>query len=273
MKIGFIGSGEDYYSACTRSFMEGMVKHGHTILPWGSNQRCDLAVTCGMRKAYRARRNLMGRRGVPVVVLELGYMRRAFSKFTPSGYYQVGLGKIGWIPDAPGPEPRFDWLQLPLLNDRVCPEGYWLIAGQVPGDSQHHLSSEQLTKWYQRLVHGIPQQNLGAKVMFRSHPKGPMSLQGCVVQSGMDQPLSFANVRVVITYNSTLFYEATLAGVPVQCAPVAHYASECGVIGSEPKLRTAKEKRPFLERAAYAQWTAGEMAEGLAWDFLKNKVQ
>jgi hypothetical protein len=148
-----------------------------------------------------------------------------------------------------------------------------LIVGQVPNDAQHRLDADKLLRWYERAADGIRAKHAGAHIIFRSHPKGPLVLNGVEQQNGMDNPINFHAVRCVVTYNSTFFYESTLAGVPVQCAPCAHYASECAPVGAAPACRTASKKLPFLRRMAYAQWTAEELAAGEAWGFLKNKLQ
>jgi capsule polysaccharide export protein KpsC/LpsZ len=155
--------------------------------------------------------------------------------------------------------------------------GYVLVAGQVPDDSSHYLTASDLREWAARAVADVREQIPGAEVVWRPHPvtrhaKEMHSIRGAGrVQMPQDVPASEAlrEARLLVTYSSTLGFEALLAGCPVVCYGETFYRH---LAFGPDEMRSAKapstkDCESLLERVAYTQWSIDEMSSGEAFAF------
>lgn len=255
---------------------EGFRAHGHRVEVFDplDMDGYDLVAFGGMALAHDPYRDALAATGRRWLVVDLGYIgdRREYS--------QVGWDRIGWMPPGDMPPDRFEAHGIEVRDDRLQP-GPWLVVGQVPGDTQHPFDEGELMRLYRDLVWRLRKAEPGCGVVFRSHPHAPQNLCSLAPhvrrETGNEVPLlqSLQKCRAAVTYNSTTWFEAAVEGVPFVCHESAHYAAEGNTyrypsekpIGL-PQLYRADEKLPRFYRAAYAQWTKGEMASGRAWDFL-----
>ncbi|MEI2416210.1 hypothetical protein V8Z80_08500 [Orrella sp. JC864] len=223
---------------------------------YGERETFDLVVVYGM-KAGRRVRDTYAAAGVPVVVIDWGYMRRVNDPSeAAAGYFQVGLAGLNRVPAFACPPDRFDALGLEVVEQGGDPQGYVLVCGQVPGDAAHGLDAEALQSWLA--------EQLGARAgaVYRPHPRGGVDLPG--VESDR-RPLaeSLAGARLVVAYNSNVGHDALLAGVPVVCGPGAAYEDLAG-----EQLPSIEDRRAYFARLAYGQWTLEEMRSGQCQRFL-----
>lgn len=217
------------------------------------------AITGGMHHHEAVFRGCLAGYSIPLLVLDCGYFQRAGGPEDETGYNQLGLGGLNWVPEIEAPSDRFDAHRL-ALTERVQGRGkFALLLGQVPGDSQHHLSEIRLNAWLAE--RGAELMACGYKLFYRPHPKhtissGPLRAHTIVVRP-QDESLaqSLSRVSVVVTYNSTAGIEALMAGIPVVCSPTAHYWLVCGLQSNEALLR-------HLHRLAWTQWTCAELRTG-----------
>lgn len=270
-KASFYGHGRQKLGV--NSFLLGMARHGYCVGDYDITD-VDVAVFTGEPEETRQLRHQAEAYGIMSVVLDLGYMRRG-SPSNPKGYLQAGLGKLCWVPPMLVPSDRFDALRLDVQNDRALPGGEWMIAGQVPQDTQHKLTENQLEDYYTGWLASILRSDVPVdRIYLRKHPHGPSPFRRWTgrVEFGNEVPLaeSLARCAAVVTYNSTLFYEATMAGVPVLCHHGAHYSPLSSAAPDLLFYRSAADKLPFLHRMAYAQWTSEEMEKGKAIAFLEE---
>lgn len=181
-------------------------------------------------------------RDVPVIVIDYGYLKRADAE-DADGYWQVGLGGLNRVPEFECPSDRFEALRLDIQKP-VKGDGPAILCAQVVGDAAHQFDTEaKLETWAETIEHDE----------YRAHP----------AVAGDAEPLAevLARAGKIITWNSNIGHDALLAGVPVEAHGPAPYA------GVEMKDREA-----YFARVAYGQWTVPEMEEGLAADFVLEKL-
>lgn len=222
------------------------------------------AFTCGMHWQEREARKFLESVGVPLVVMDLGYFKRAKGSTDRDGYNQVGIGRIGWVPDCEVDSSRWDALGIADASEPVAnrPKSV-LVLGQVPNDSQHGFTEKQLNRWFDERTADFRAQ--GYTVVFRPHPchlkgKAPTcdrisSPTLCTLSKAL------AECSHVVTYNSTAGLEAILAGVPVVCHESAHYHH----IRYES---SRSEVMRHFHRLAWSQWTCDEIESGAPIRFL-----
>lgn len=262
------------------AFESGLARHGiprHDLAPdaqdWQvvraiEDLEIDFCVCSGTRGDTACSRSVATAMRVPTVVLDLGYIHRASGPEDPCGYNQAGWGRVGWVPAGDLDRGRWDELDTLVLPPAVPPDGGLCVLGQVAGDGQHGMTSVQLLEWLQREAHTVLADHLSWPAFFRPHPLSELHLERHVGQwpcsSGTTLAEDFGRAAGVVTYNSTAGLEAVRQGIPVWCAPTAHYAP----VAREPD--PVIRERHFI-RLAWAQWTIDELANGEAWEFLRTR--
>lgn len=232
----------------------------------------DLALTDGVRGSMREMCEDAAQAGVPVFVTDLGYIRRDL------GYFQVGIGRLNWLPAVNCPPDR--WKALDVSLSKRAPGEYVLITGQKPGDGSHHMDANQLTALYQGWVEEISKYT-DRPIWFRPHPSGrDIRLSGVEhdipaigPSNGLKQAI--AGAHAVVTYTSTSGTDALLAGKPVFCDPGAQCAPIANTDFSQienPFMPTIPQRRKHFSKVAYAQWTHGELQDGTAARFLLDLI-
>lgn len=226
----------------------------------GEVENFDLVVSYGMRAGRRVR-DAYRAAGVPVVVVDWGYMARVNVKGEyESGHFQVGLERLNSVPPFACPADRFDVLGIEIAAKGGDPDGYVLVCGQVPQDTAHGMSVEDYVAWLRETVSQYPE------AVYRPHPRGGVHLPGIESHTG---PLSeaLAGARLVVTWNSNVGHEALLAGVPVVAHGPAAYAELAG-----EALPSLDARREYFHRAAYGQWTLDEMRSGACQRFIVDHL-
>jgi capsule polysaccharide export protein KpsC/LpsZ len=256
--------------------LKGAAALGYRRVPL--DRGCAFAVCSGTRRSTYAARAAATRAGVPVIILELGYLRRSSGMSSLVGYNQAGWEKIGWVPPFACPPDRFDALGLHLMEKRAGykqdtrvnnPVDCILVAGQVGNDAQHGCSSKELGAWLARRLAKLQRADRAlAKlpVVFRPHPNQPKAElpPGVIHQRQLPAQVSLTdaidNARLVLTYNSTAGVDSMLRGVPVVSHPCAHYHKHA--------VEDYSKRLAYLSRLAFAQWNLSEFESGEALSFL-----
>lgn len=230
------------------------------------------AFTCGEHWTEdRARAELNAAR-VPVLVADLGYFHRAKGPHDATGYNQLGVGSLCWVPPVDVPGDRWAALGIPdALPPVSARENICLVLGQVAGDTQHKMTAASLHAWFADRTRDL--RAAGWRIIYRPHPSmrgaEPAATWADAVHTNAYATLAegIADAARVVTYNSTAGLDAILSGVPVTCAPCAHYAAvaEYGS-GAVTLARTMQH----IHRLAYAQWTCDELASGEALKFIQG---
>lgn len=226
-----------------------------------SNLKC--AVRGGMSPADDEVAGWCESRGCPVLVTDLGYLNRA-NRDGEAGYYQLGLGRIGWTPETSPHGGRLAQLGIEL-KPYVESGGDVLVLGQMPGDTQHRLDEDELSLFYLEAVESIGE--AAGRVVWRPHPRcaDMASPDPAWIRDEGTLQEALATASIVVTYNSTAGLEAIAEGRRVVCAPEAHYAPLAGQADQE-------ERRGHFERLSWAQWTLKEFRSGEALRFVLRQA-
>ncbi|KES23083.1 hypothetical protein [Pseudomonas sp. AAC] len=229
----------------------GLKLHGHRAIfrslpDYGDNcqEQFDLVMVVGLRGRGQRIFSEYTEAGVPVVVVDYGYLNRVNGVDDyVDGNWQVSLGGLNMIPAFECPPDRFEALGL-SIRPPVERNGPVVLCGQVVGDAAHPFDTqEKLDEWIASVPHDE----------FRPHP----------LAGGEIEPLEglFARASKIVTWNSNIGHDALLAGVPVEAHGPAPYANV-----------DMKDREAYFARVAYGQWTVTEMEEGLASAFVLEKL-
>lgn len=254
--------------------------------------RPSFAFSAGVAHREAAARGVLRAQGIPLLVLDLGFLRRATGPRDEHGFNQVGLNQLCWLPpgrsdsrtvgqsDSPTdlPSDRFESLGLPIaeprssgsqlstLNPQLSSSGTLLVLGQKGYDAQHGMSSDALAAWL--MERAARYWASGWSVVFRPHPED-LRLGFRLGQARRvdlrKEPLAanIAEATRALTFNSTAGLECLLAGVPVECNSTAHYAPFAD-------LADPAAFRAYLHRLAWAQWSCVEMRTGECLRFMNR---
>lgn len=241
-----------------------------------SGRDCDepfsVVVVASLRGPAKSVRDHFEAKGTPVLVLDLGFMRRAFSgKPNTKVTHQLGINRLNWVPPAPLPPDRLD-----RLGIAVAPQGTRsdrapiLVVGQKIGDAAHGMGEQEILAWADRTIATL-RRYTRRPILWRPHPKSPHMV---APSDGLSVgPISdaLAQVALVATYNSNTGHDALLAGVPVICDASCHYleVASCDLKDArQPKVASVEARRSYFSRLAYAQWTTLELESGEALRFI-----
>lgn len=258
---------EATHLARQRSLLAGVRSLGYTVEPFdgrAEQTKAEFAVCSGMRNNSAFGRKFCATWGIPVMIIELGYLRRASNNEDLSGYFQLGWDRIGWVP-ASAPPDRFRRLGLEVVVKKEPGRGYILVAGQVGMDAQHNLSTTELMLWLGKEADKARKQT-GLPVVFRPHPMQTGTRMCGFLGYTLQPPGTVGLVKaldaaeMVVTYNSTTGVDAMLRGIPVTSHPKAHYHGHA--------VRDFDTRIAYLNRLAYAQWNLDELANGEAVKYL-----
>jgi hypothetical protein len=240
----------------------------------GEAETADAIAIYGMRAQGRDIVDHYARRGVPIIVLDHGYMKRVNRvQDYERGYFQVSLGKLGWLPNE-APSDRFAELGIEIKTRAPRPIRRAVICGQVPFDASHRLPADGLARLYEALAAQLRQAGV-RRVTFRPHPMGEGRQVKPDIEPDGEWTLaeSIAGADLIASINSNSGLDAILAGCPAVTLRPSHYGAlayrwpvRLGAIAApEPARITA-----HLERLAYAQWTADEIRQGQPHQFLQS---
>lgn len=232
----------------------------------------DAVVVTGLRCKGMDIRNAYASLGVPVIVIDYGYMKRVkgIANFD-TGHWQVGLNRLGWVPAYQCSDDRFKALGIEIQNCHKRGSTV-LVCGQHAGDPSHGLDEGGIANWAKREINNIRAAYKNGSVLWRPHPDSAhIEVEGHDgIHSG---PVDWSSIHAVVAINSNIGHEALLAGVPVFCrddAPYAHLANLNFRDMGSPFVATIERRKEYFSRLAYAQWTLAEMRNGLAADFIIN---
>lgn len=236
----------------------------------------DAVVISGTRSRGAAVVADYSARGVPVLVLDYGYLRRVHGvNDWPTGHWQFGLGGLNWIPWVDLPDDRLRALELPLSPRRQGAR--ILVCAQHVGDPSHGLEAGGISEWGRRTISEL-RQLTERPIFWRPHPSSPnVHVDGAdgVSTEPFEEALR-SDTHAVVTISSNSGHEALMAGVPVFCDAGAMYAALANVglaAIEEPFFPDPAVLWRHLARLAYAQWTLAEIRSGEPIRFLLEAAE
>lgn len=242
--------------------------------------KCDLAIIWGIPNKYKPKYEkkkvyqFCKTNNIPLLVLELGFIRR-------DKYYSFGYGGIVGFANYychDCPSDRFEQLNMTVEKNKHRPDGYILLCGQVPWDTQ--LQHINYIAWAKMIVKEIKKHS-NKEIIFRPHPcqnnqtfiqKGLCltSLRGTTLSSNIDLIEDFKGASVVVAFNSNCLLDALLYGLPIfafdKGSCVYHLANHDLSTIDKPSFPDQTDKMQTLYNIAYQQWTIEELRDGQAWN-------
>lgn len=247
------------------AWISGLQSIGHigrrrSLWDYSGSEDFDAVVVFGLRGKgqkiladYRAK-------GVPVVVVDYGYIKRTnHAHDWSTGHWQVSLNGLNRIPVFECPSDRFDALGVEIVERGGDPNGYTLICTQTVGDASHGMSERGIEEWVKE------QLAIWKKPLLRPHPLEAELTYGAPLCQAKTLKEALSGAGRVVVANSNTGHEALLAGIPVTATMPAAYSE---LTGSLPSL---EKRRQYFRRAAYGQWTWREMCQGLPQKFLLER--
>lgn len=215
----------------------------------------DAVVVNGLGREGRSIATVYRAFGVPVWVVELPRLRDELDA------HALLLDDLQWLPEANG-RPVVGVPKVKRTPSEV------LVALQKPDDASHGMDAARMGAWTSETVRTIRETIPDLPVVVRPHPLSgadiPADLWGADRLSTGSLRDAFATTKVVVTYNSTVGWDAIAAGVPVVAlgpAAYAPYTTRLEAITTLP----AKARTEALARAASTQWTLAELRDGRAF--------
>lgn len=274
MKLGvFVPAGNPRHQAALAAFATGAQKTDEVfVTPDAGYRDCDVAVVFGTwKKAVPASWN-RGRiiathleKRKRVVIIDTGYVKR-------DDYYMVGFDGLNGRADfnnQNSPEDRWRALSVALEPWRAGSGETIVVAGQIPWDAsvQHsdHLG------WCRSTIAQLNKRT-NRPIVFRPHPLAHGVNYGALPCEISTRPLAedLANAYAVVTYNSNVGVDATIAGIPAFAfdeGSMIWRVCNRDFAGLIDPINPAREW--WAADLAYAQWNLDEMKEGQAWAHLR----
>ena len=265
----------EFHNHTPSSVLRGLGVHGYAINHVAANgwrpkeiMPADINVIYGMRVNGRDIIEEYLKRGIPSIVIDLGYLKRAMKSNGYDGYWQVSLNGLNWLPDT-APDDRFKSLGLdyPKYQKRV---GYVLLCEQTPGDSSHGMNLFQINDWMDRAVSKC--EALGLQYKKRHHPMNSQVPKDQLPDCPIEDDLKGA--ACVYVHNSNAGNDALMAGLPVVCDENPLYKPAYYEIASKDlaDIYYPENIQDYLNRLAYGQWTRDEIENGKAFEYVLAKM-
>jgi hypothetical protein len=217
----------------------------------GVTEKCDAVVMVGWRDKQQSIAAAYSAIGVPVIVVDWGYIARVnLPSEREAGYWQVSPGGLNRPPQFDVEPDRLGLTGVDIATRRSGDtNGYVLVCGQIPTDAA--VSGTDHKAWLLEQMANYPD------AVYREHPRGGVKLPQ-FPQSAGTMAEALEGARLVVTYNSNAGHDALLAGVPVVCDPCAAYAELSG-----ERLPSLERRRAYFSRIAYGQWRWDELGAGV----------
>lgn len=251
----------EHHKQAAEWFGAGLRRHGlnFEVADYHALPDCDLAVFWAHRPPIIQHQRDAGRH---YLCLERGFVGDRMH------WISAGLnglnGRATWL-DCQDDGNRWRLYHGHHLRDWREGGEYAVIMGQVPGDAALNGIS------YQRWLNKTSEQlfEAGYEVRFRPHPLAPGSYAPApIIEGELYEVLDRA--AVVATLNSTSGVDAALYGVPVIAFDEGSMAWD---VASRALPPVRPDRAAWAHRLAWAQWSPGEIANGVAWSYLRELIE
>lgn len=249
-------------------------------------RECDLVCKVGVKSAewFKAYREA----GIPWLYFDKGYIRtRAPIEWLD--YWRLSVNAhhpIAYVATAKHDQKRADWMQLGWSPWRSRSAGGRAII--VDGASRKNYRFNGLGDPTERAREVIEKiRGSGRHIIYRPKPSwdgegGAVPIEGTEYARGRpgidvkDVAYDLRRAHVVITFTSSLCFDAVLFGVPsivLGCA-IARPISSTSLEDLEtPRLASDDERRQWLNNVAWCQFKMAEYRDGTAWRIVRGMVE
>lgn len=256
-----------HHQSHAEAMVSGLKRHAVDISTFGNrpDNDADFCTVWGWRAGARIRDHGFDK---PILVLERGYLGDRFF-WTSLGWDGLN-GRARWNAAQDNGE-RFWRHHGHLACEWEHHDGYALIIGQVPGDMA--LEGVNIDEWYREA--GALLWAKGIDTRFRPHPeavkRGHISTvpPHVHIEGTLDE--AFSGASMVVTWNSNAAVDAALAGIPTIAMDEGSMAWPVAAHSLAEPLVTP-DRDGWFRDLAWRQWTADEIASGLAWEVVREAM-
>jgi len=267
-----------------KAFIKGLENAGEKIV---LNKSCnaDVAVIWsvlwkGRMQQYQKVWNEFRSKGKPVVVLEVGGLRRNKS-------FKVGINGINR--DADFANQEFDDKRWPLFEHELRP---WNPTGDIIVICGQHDSSEQwkglprMSQWIEQQIREIRKYTT-RPILVRPHPRNVIQFKESNFNNvkvrlpkrdyrtydDTDFKATLGRTWAVVNHSSNPAMEAVIQGIPV-------FVSESSLCHDVGNIKLADINTPAMpnrlawaNKLAYTEWFEDEIEKGLPWTRIKKRLE
>ena len=251
------------------------------------NEKCnaDVAVIWsvlwrGRMEQYRKIWNNYRSAGKPVVVIEVGGLKRNFS-------FKIGINGINR--DADFANQDFDDKRWPLFRHELQP---WNSTGDIIVICGQHDASEQwkgmprMEQWIIQKINEIRKYTT-RPILVRPHPRNNINFKESdftnvklrhpkrdyKTYDDTDFKATLERTWAVVNHSSNPAMEAVIRGIPV-------FVSEASLCHDVGNINLADINTPAMpnrinwaNKLAYTEWFPDEIEKGLPWDRIKKRLK
>jgi hypothetical protein len=270
MSVRVYLSGNPVHDRVLEAFFEGCPNESELVQGW-KYEPSDIAVIFGVYKSKIKQSWPRGRifrqqreKNLDVIVLETGYINRGDGEHH---HYAAGFnglnGRADFRNKSMGPE-RLEKLGVQLRP--YSPGEKVILCGQVPWDAS--VDNHDHKAWIIETAKAL-RVLTKRPVVFRPHPLASLPAIAGLEYSTKPLQEDLKTAHCVVTYNSNSGVEALIDGKAVfafdEGSMVWDLANKNLGDVEAPKY---DNRTQWAKNLAFAQWTAEEMRQGLAWRHL-----
>lgn len=270
--VVYLHSGGSVVSKYLKAFCDGMKRHDVALstCKFPNHKPADIAVCWGHRRQelYTQQKKA----GAHYLVMERGFIGDR-TRFTSLGYDGLNNRADFVVENMPGDRFKkyFKTLMAPWKNGGQ----YILVNAQCTGDAAV-MPYVNFREWANETVKQCRDIFPDKEIVWRPHPveverSCAYGVAGARTSTGNTLAEDMAGAYAVVTFNSNSGVDAVMAGVPT-------YAMDKGSMAwpvtshSLNEIPIRPDRRQWAYDLAYKQWTIEELAAGLPWSYLKEKV-
>jgi hypothetical protein len=208
-----------------------------------------------------------------LIIIEVGFIQRHI-------YYSIGFDNIvgwgGYLEKNITSSDRFNKLNITIKNKNNDENGYILVCGQIPWDTQvQHIDYR---KWLNNILFEI-RKYTKRQIMFRVHPKLPSTdkmfnmhakwstnINNLILSTNADIKNDIQNAYCVLAFNSNSLLDSLIEGIPICCfdnGSMIYDLSNKSINNLNSLYFPDKNKiKTRLNQIGYTQWNSEEIIRG-----------
>ena len=295
IKLNIIMNFDIYYDRNKKKYIKKSIENLHKYLKikfknnkindYGNlNIRNKNAIIFGVECNFKPDtkfRSIVSNNYKNVLIIEQGFINR--KKYRSLSWNNIG-GKASVKPKNCDSKRFKKKLNINLEELRINENGYILICGQLPWDSQVQSLNMKYNTWLNELINDLKTKT-NKKIVFRYHPlyekrEGFDDItipNDIIIDKNTSLKESIKNAYVVISYNSTCLIESLIYGCPFICFDRLSLVYDLGLNNLDKLdnlyLPSKKIRLQKLYDISYNQWSLEEFSDGTALNYMCNLLK